>query len=100
MGRGASIYSDRLSWEQATELALASAAEIRAPRADDPPTLPGLTPRELEVLRLLALAKSNREIAQVLVLSAKTVDRHVSNILGKLPSRAGAIRIAFQTGLA
>lgn len=96
------LSGDGLSWEQATELALASAAQIGSPRAANAPRLAGLTPRELEVLRLLALAKSNREIAEALVLSAKTVDRHVSNILGKLavPSRAGAMRIAFQAGVA
>ena len=43
-----------------------------------------LTPRELEVLRLVALGRSNREIAAELFISAKTVSVHVSNILGKL----------------
>ena len=91
-----------LSWEHATQLALACATEVGEPRATNPSPLADLTPRELEVLRLVALAKTNREIAEALVLSAKTVDRHVSNILSKLAvsSRAGAIRIAFQTGLA
>ncbi|MEU0486705.1 AAA family ATPase [Streptosporangium sp. NPDC006013] len=43
-----------------------------------------LTPRELEVLRLVAQGRSNREIAAELFISAKTVSVHVSNILGKL----------------
>ncbi|NUT44713.1 MAG: AAA family ATPase [Thermoactinospora sp.] len=43
-----------------------------------------LTPRELEVLRLVALGRSNRDIAAELFISAKTVSVHVSNILGKL----------------
>jgi DNA-binding NarL/FixJ family response regulator len=43
----------------------------------------GLTQRELEVLRLIANGKSNCEIAQPLILSVKTVDRHVSNIFAK-----------------
>ncbi|WP_275412211.1 helix-turn-helix transcriptional regulator [Sphaerisporangium rufum] len=43
-----------------------------------------LTPRELEVLRLVALGRSNREIAGELFISAKTVSVHVSNILAKL----------------
>ncbi|MFI6506350.1 AAA family ATPase [Streptosporangium sp. NPDC050855] len=43
-----------------------------------------LTPRELEVLRLVALGRSNREVAAELFISAKTVSVHVSNILGKL----------------
>jgi len=44
----------------------------------------GLTPRELEVIRLVAQGRSNREIAAALVISEKTVKAHVSNILGKL----------------
>ncbi|MEU4834749.1 AAA family ATPase [Streptosporangium sp. NPDC023615] len=43
-----------------------------------------LTPRELEVLRLVALGRSNREVAAELFISAKTVSVHVSNILAKL----------------
>jgi NarL family two-component system response regulator LiaR len=48
------------------------------------PTPDELTPRELEVLRLIAQGMSNSEIAQALAISAKTVKTHVSNILGKL----------------
>jgi len=48
--------------------------------ADDP----GLTSRELEVLRLVAAGQSNREIAAALVISPKTASVHVSNILAKL----------------
>jgi DNA-binding NarL/FixJ family response regulator len=44
----------------------------------------GLTPRELEVLRLVAAGRSNRDIASVLVISEHTVARHVQNIFGKL----------------
>jgi NarL family two-component system response regulator LiaR len=43
-----------------------------------------LTARELEVVRLVAQGNSNHEIAQVLVISEKTVKTHISNILGKL----------------
>jgi DNA-binding NarL/FixJ family response regulator len=58
----------------------------------------GLSPRELEVLRLVAGGKSNREIAAALVISEHTVARHVQNIFGKLrvSSRAGATAFAFQ----
>jgi DNA-binding CsgD family transcriptional regulator len=58
----------------------------------------GLTPRELEVLRLVAGGATNRAIAAELVLSEKTVDRHVSNILAKLrvPSRAAATAYAYE----
>lgn len=44
----------------------------------------GLTQRELEVIRLVGEGRSNREIADILVISGKTVKAHVSNILGKL----------------
>lgn len=61
----------------------------------------GLTRRELEVLRLVAAGKSNRSIAAELVLSEKTVARHVSNILAKLglPSRSAATAHAYEHGL-
>lgn len=60
-----------------------------------------LTPRELEVLRLVASGMSNRTIAAELVLSEKTVARHIANIFAKLDlsSRAGATAYAFQHGL-
>jgi NarL family two-component system response regulator LiaR len=51
----------------------------------EPPVGPDeLTPRELEVLQLIALGKSNRDLANELVISEKTVKTHVSNILNKL----------------
>jgi DNA-binding CsgD family transcriptional regulator len=58
----------------------------------------GLTRRELEVLRFVASGKSNKEIAAALVLSERTVDRHVSNIFSKLrvSSRAAATAYAYQ----
>jgi DNA-binding CsgD family transcriptional regulator len=61
----------------------------------------GLTERELEVLRLVAAGKTNKAIAAALVLSERTVDRHVSNILAKLrvSSRAAATASAYEHGL-
>jgi DNA-binding NarL/FixJ family response regulator len=58
----------------------------------------GLTPRELQVLRLVAGGATNKAIAAELVLSERTVDRHVSNILAKLrvPSRAAATAFAYE----
>ena len=44
----------------------------------------GLTARELEVLRLVAAGKSNREIASALIISERTVARHLQNIFAKL----------------
>lgn len=43
-----------------------------------------LTERELDVLRLIAQGKSNKEIAEILIISEKTVKTHVSNVLSKL----------------
>jgi DNA-binding CsgD family transcriptional regulator len=61
----------------------------------------GLSRRELEVLRLVASGKSNREIAAVLVISEHTVARHVQNIFAKLglSSRAAATAFAFEHDL-
>jgi DNA-binding CsgD family transcriptional regulator len=47
----------------------------------------GLTRRELEVVRLVAVGRTNREIGQELFLSARTVEMHVGNVLAKLDSR-------------
>ncbi len=67
-----------------------------------PPTPEPLTERELEVLRLIAKGKSNREIAEELVISEATVRTHVSNILGKLQlaSRTQAALYALREGIA
>jgi ATP/maltotriose-dependent transcriptional regulator MalT len=61
----------------------------------------GLTDREVEVLRLVASGKTNRAIATELVLSEKTVARHVSNIFTKLglASRSAATAYAYEQGL-
>ena len=61
----------------------------------------GLTGRELEVLRLVATGATNKAIAAELVLSERTVDRHVSNIFAKLDvsSRAAATARAYEHGL-
>jgi ATP/maltotriose-dependent transcriptional regulator MalT len=65
------------------------------------PAAHGLTARELEVLRLVATGKSNREIASALVISEHTVARHVQNIFGKLGvgSRTAAGAFAFEHDL-
>ncbi len=81
-------------------------AEIEALTHEQPsttrPDTVGLTPREVEVLRLIAQGKTNRGIARALDISEKTVARHVSNIFIKLAvsTRAAATAYAFTHGLA
>jgi DNA-binding NarL/FixJ family response regulator len=65
------------------------------------PAEPGLTPRENEVLILVAKGYTYREIAEKLFLSVKTVQNHVQNILAKLQlhKRYELMRYAIQRGL-
>jgi len=62
----------------------------------------GLTSRQVQVLRLVAAGKSNREIATELVISEHTVARHLQNMFAKLgvSSRSGATAFAFEHDLA
>ena len=62
----------------------------------------GLTSRELEVLRLVAAGKPNKDVAAQLFISERTVERHVSNIFNKIgvSSRAAATAYAYEHGLA
>jgi DNA-binding NarL/FixJ family response regulator len=61
----------------------------------------GLSPRELQVLRLVARGATNKSIAAELVLSERTIDRHVSNVFAKLrvSSRAAATAYAYEHDL-
>jgi NarL family two-component system response regulator LiaR len=70
--------------------------------SDRPPTPEPLTPRELEVLRLVAQGLENPEIAERLVIAEATVRTHVSNITGKLhvASRTQAALYALREGIA
>jgi DNA-binding NarL/FixJ family response regulator len=87
--------------------ALARALRLRAgrPRSAVRPAVAdpeGLSDREIEVLRLVARGKSNREIASDLFLSVRTVDRHIANIYAKtgLHTKAQATAYALNRGLA
>jgi ATP/maltotriose-dependent transcriptional regulator MalT len=102
----------RLSSEEARADAARVAQALGAAATDvlsDKPAVPGdaargtgLTPRELEVLRLVAQGLSNREIADALFISVPTVKRHLTSILAKLglPSRPAAVAYAHTHGLA
>jgi NarL family two-component system response regulator LiaR len=75
--------------------------ELHRP-SSPPPAGEELTKREVEVLSLVAQGLSNQEIADQLIVSERTVRKHVSNILGKLhlANRTQAALYAIQTGIA
>jgi ATP/maltotriose-dependent transcriptional regulator MalT len=77
-----------------------AAANLSVPRSEYQLDL-HLTRRELEVLRLVAEGRTDREVAHTLVLSPRTVNRHLSNIFVKLnvPGRAAAVAYAIRQGL-
>jgi DNA-binding NarL/FixJ family response regulator/tetratricopeptide (TPR) repeat protein len=89
--------------------ALARRARIElSDEATTPPALPeprldtfGLTPRELEVLRLLAIGYTNPQIGEALYISRKTASHHVSSVLAKLgvTTRVEAAGVAHRVGL-
>ena len=91
---GARLLTDRLG-------ALAQRAGL-SPAAEAPASpLAALTPREIEVLRLVAAGNSNGEIGSALFISTKTASVHVSNILAKLgvSGRGEAAALAYRLGL-
>jgi DNA-binding NarL/FixJ family response regulator len=59
------------------------------------PTLEGLTPRELEVLRLVATGDTNRAIGHTLGITEHTVERHVANLYRKIGARGRADATAY-----
>jgi HD-GYP domain-containing protein (c-di-GMP phosphodiesterase class II) len=93
----AEVKAARLDGE-AVEAVLGAAGHRVARRRGGPA---GLTPREVEVLRLLARGLSNRKIAEQLVISPKTVANHVEHIYAKIDAstRATASLFALQHGL-
>jgi len=98
VARGESWLSQRI----AGRLARRAVAWVEGAEADEYIRSEPLTPREREVLRLLALGLSNDEIAGRLVISRRTVQNHVSNVYGKLglASRAEAVLYAIRHGIA
>lgn len=83
----------------AVDAVLDVAGEPVAPRRRFWPA--GLTDREVEVLQLISEGRTNREVAGALVISVKTVGRHIENIYSKIgvSTRAGAAVFALQHGL-
>lgn len=75
---------------------------LRRARTEEGPPAEVLTPREEEVVKLIAEGYASKEIAELLVISIKTVDRHRSNILTKLGmrDRVELARYAIRAGLA
>ena len=73
----------------------------RPPARDRPVALSDLTPRELEVLRLIARGLSNADIARTLVVGDATVKTHITRIFAKLGlhDRAQAVVVAYESGL-
>jgi non-specific serine/threonine protein kinase len=93
-----------LTLHQAIALALTmheSAVLLAGREKEASPHVAGLTSREVEVLRLVAQGQSNKEIAAALVLSVRTVERHITNLYGKIDARgkADATAYAFKHGL-
>jgi predicted ATPase/DNA-binding CsgD family transcriptional regulator len=95
-----------MSFEEAIEYALSveerpttSSAILTQPQAPDHPA--GLTPREVEVLRLVASGMTSVQIAKELFLSSRTVETHLASIYHKLgvSSRSAATRFALEHGL-
>ena len=84
-----------------TRRLVAEFARLRPTLPPRPDALSELTPREVEVLRLVAEGMSNGEIAERLVVSDETVKTHVSRILSKLHlrDRTQAVVVAYESGL-
>jgi DNA-binding NarL/FixJ family response regulator len=92
---------DALLAPSITRTLIADFARRPEPNRQRPEKLRVLTPRETEVLKLIAAGRSNGEIADTLVLAEQTVKTHVGRILMKLDlrDRAQAVVIAYETGL-
>ncbi|MCI0847361.1 MAG: alpha/beta fold hydrolase [Chloroflexi bacterium] len=69
--------------------------ELNDPPNPDKAPPAGLTGREIEVLRMVAGGKTNNEVAQELVLSIRTVERHIGNIYSKIGARGRADATVF-----
>lgn len=112
--RSVETSSTRLAWEdghamiddemvsEALAFELPSMRKVVSSNAVLPGAAKDLSPRELQVLRLMADGLSNQEIADALFVSLRTVTGHAANILGKLgvATRTGVVAYAIRNGLA
>lgn len=107
---GADRFERELALGRASTLAAARVDALTLARQSPLHPLPansdkrlasGLTPRELDVLRLVAQGKTDRDIAEALFITPKTSNHHVTRILAKLEcrNRSAATAFAFQQGL-
>jgi len=94
-------HGDALLAPSVTRRLIDEFARRPAPHSGIPPQLSDLTPREMEILRLVARGLANAEIASQLVVSEATVKTHVSSILMKLGlrDRVQAVVTAYESGL-
>ena len=96
VARGQGLISPEVTRRLITEFAAS------APQPHTDPRIDALTPREREVLMLMARGLSNADLGRELVLEPSTVKKHVANVLSKLDirSRAQAVVFAYEHGLA
>jgi DNA-binding NarL/FixJ family response regulator len=96
VGEAADLRQARTAGREADAFLVAPAVDVA-----DAPRVEALTPREIDVLELLAEGLSNKGIALRLGISDQTVKFHVASISGKLGahSRTGAVRLAVRRGL-
>jgi DNA-binding NarL/FixJ family response regulator len=96
------VVGGQAALDPAVQLHLVEAIADGPPSGPAPASLPdGLTPREAEVLTLIAAGLSNAEIAERLVVSEATVKSHVNHMLAKIGARdrAQAVGYAYRHGL-
>lgn len=84
-----------VGWKSQAQAILDGKTPGRGSKTARPIYPDGLTAREVEVLRLIAGGRTNREISEELVLSPRTVARHISNIYGKIDARGKAEATAY-----
>ncbi|MET0237635.1 MAG: response regulator transcription factor [Kibdelosporangium sp.] len=96
----AAVQRGEAQFDPAIQRRLAESVTSRAPAGESLPD--GLTPREIDVLRLIADGRSNLEIAKHLVITEATVKTHINNLFAKagVRDRAQAVTYAFRHGIA